>query len=207
MEYPEVLLPSIHFKKIETDLSGHFISRTTPIQDILNPETGKLKGEALCDDPLEFFDYSTNLIGHFRKEHNYITLCGDEKKHFRDHWDFKAVVKIPVYEKDFLFNEEKGVFYLPINKIHEKIRFPKNINNNKSDYIVATVVHVPSFSNFWHFCIKWHDNDGNIISSNKSTWKNAIISSIRATILELFELSDPEINLIAKEDYIKSENT
>jgi hypothetical protein len=45
-------------------------------------KTLEIKDECLCEDGQDFFDYSTIIIGYFKLEHNYITLCGDKRNFF-----------------------------------------------------------------------------------------------------------------------------
>ena len=83
MQYPEILLPQQHFKCVTSDLSEHYLCRTSSTKDFINPITEIIKEEALCEKPTDFFDYSTNHLGQFELDFNYFTLCGDEKKYFR----------------------------------------------------------------------------------------------------------------------------
>ncbi len=72
------------------------------------PINGTLNEGILCDDPQDFFDYSTNLHGHFKLEHNFITLIGERKKYFGSYWDFKERVDVPVFKQDFIIDNLKA---------------------------------------------------------------------------------------------------
>jgi hypothetical protein len=202
MQYPEVLLPQQRFKCVTTDLSEHHLCRTSKTKDFINPVTERIKDEALCENPTEFFDYSTNHLGQFEHEHNYISFCGNDKKYFRLYWDFLSEVKQPNFNEDFIFDNSKGIFFLRIGDIHNNIHFPIKNSTQKDDSVTAIVKHTPSNSNFWHFSIRWVDQNGNEINVNDSKWKHPIIATIRASIQEIVILANPESIPISDENYI-----
>lgn len=205
MQYPEVLLPRTHFKRIEVDLSEHHLCRTTPTKEFLNA-AGLIKDEELFRDELDFLDYSTNHLGQFELSHNYLSLCGENKKYFRSYWSFMDNVTSPEYQRDFEVDESKGVFFFKIGEIHRKIQFPleKNSKGN-NDTFTAIVKHTPTNSNFWHFSIAWIDSQGNEISpKNNSTWKRALTASIRAKLLNKFLVKAPAPILIQEQHFINT---
>ena len=164
----------------------------------------KVRDDALCENDSEFFDYSTNLLGHFQLEHNYISLCGDEKKYFRSCWNFKEKVRIPIHKKDFIIDGTKGYFFLQVGDIHEVIKCPYSKNKKLTGEAIACVVHSPSRSNYWHFSIKWRDKDGLYISQTDSKWKYPLINSTRAALLEFGQIQAPKIiDCIPKDCYCK----
>jgi hypothetical protein len=203
MQYREILLPQLHFKCVTSDLSEHHLCRTSSTKDFINPITEIIKDEALCEKPNDFFDYSTNHLGQFEIDYNYFTLCGDEKKYFRSYWDFVSEVKQPNFNDDFIYDNSKGVFFFRIGDIHNNIHFPITNSKQKADKVSAIVKHTPSNSNFWHFSIRWIDQNGNEISANESKWKNPIIATIRAKLQEIFVLPTPASRPIDEENYIK----
>src|SRR5688572_3386590 len=82
MKYPEALLPRMPFENIKSDLPEFYICRTTPDKNNLKNSSGKPTDSALFKEQGEFFDYSTNLLGNFLIEHNYIQIHGNERKYF-----------------------------------------------------------------------------------------------------------------------------
>jgi len=206
MNYPEALIPRLHFKRIEIDLSEYWLCRTTPNLDLLKRNNGRFKEEALYqnDNWEELYDYSTNLPGYFRLTDNFLTLQGDGRKYFRSYWDFQEEVRIPVFEEDFTIDESKGIFFLPIVDIHRKIQFPfKHPPKLIDDILTAIVVHTPTRSNFWHFSICWEDAQQNIINPSSSRWKEDCIATMRAFLMELIETKAPEVNVIPDECFCK----
>lgn len=192
MNYPEQLLPQLIFKKITTDLSEYFICRKvfdkTLLQEQLPIVAEELLGIVKASD---CFDYSTNLPGVFELEHNKIDLIGERKANFRAYWNEESKVEIPVFEKDFVINEDVGWFFLQIDKINKiAIPFNRKTENTSKEVATAVVIHTPTNSNFWHFSIKWHDQE-NFISPNDAKWKNSIIATIRALLSELILVDYP----------------
>ena len=201
MPYPEALLPHTHFKRILSDLSGHSVCRTVAKKEMLE-DSNAISENLLYESPLELFDYSTNLLGHFRLNDNYITLIGERKKYFRSEWDFAEEVDIPVDHEDFIIDETKGFFFLPIVRIHQKVQIPfKRPLKDVSDSVTAVVVHTPSRSNFWHFSIRWVDKDGSVVKPSNAAWKNQISATMRAALLELIELNVPNIMVLDTKDF------
>lgn len=186
MTYPAVLLPIKGYKKIETNLEDCYISRTVPSKDFIHPNTKCIRFEFLfSDSDLEAFDYSTNLLGHFTVDHCYIQLIGKRKKYFRNYWNFVEEVELPIFNQDFIHDSDKGVIYLLVGSIHNSIKCPYSKDKNIEAFATSVIVHTPSRSNFWHFSIKWLDQEGNFINCNKAAWKNSIVSTFRVKLCEL----------------------
>lgn len=204
MKYPAVLLPNSQCKCIDAAIPLHHICRATPTKDFIHKTSGKVKDEALFKDDGEFFDYSTNLIGHFQLEHNYISLCGDEIKYFYGDWNFEEAVKVPQLKKDFVIDEGKGYFFFRIGDIHEVIKCPYSKPKNITGDATAYVIHSPSRSNFWHFAIKWKDKNGDFIKKGDTKWKYNLITAIRAALSENIIVATPEIIQLQQNLYCKN---
>lgn len=198
MNYPERLIPIPIFKRIEADLDGHFICRTFQKND------WQINDEILNESLSEFFDYSTNLLGHFQFEDNFISLIGENKPYFRSYWDFTERVEIPVYKMDFDFYDDKGVFFLNISNIHRKLSIPFNVKGqNPNDKATAYIIHTPTRSNFWHFSIRWFKENGDCIKKSDASWKSLLVTSMRALLYELVDLNIPESFPIPEEYFLK----
>ncbi len=204
MTYPEQLLPQLIFKKITDDLTGHFICRKVLDKTFLEKPQPIVFEELLgIVKASDCFDYSTNLPGVFELEHNKIDFDGDKKAYFRAYWDEVSEVEIPVFEKDFVINQNVGWFFLQIDKINGlTIPFNRKADNLSIETATAVVLHTPNNSNFWHFSIRWKDaND--YININKSAWKHNIIATVRALLSELILLTYPG-QVIQEEFYKKN---
>lgn len=191
MEYPTILLPQPSFKRIEAYLEMGWICRTTTLfptdlSDLIPEQVFYQKWE-------ELYDYSTNLLGHFELDHNFISLCGEDKKYFQTYWDFAEEVRKPTLENDFVIEQSKQIFFLPIGLIHQKIRIPfKRPPKNNPDELIAIVVHTPTRSNFWHFSIQWVDTQQTIVKPSDSRWKEERIATMRAILTEMITWEAPE---------------
>lgn len=203
MKYPEALLPNIAFKEINSSIPEYFICRTTPSKGFKN-SSNKIPDEELYKEPKELFDFSTNLIGHFELDHNYIELCGDKKKDFYALWDFIEKVKVPEFKTDFLINASRGYFFLKIGDIHGVIKCPYNKPKNILGDATAFIIHTPTRSNFWHFSIKWKDHEGKFINENMSNWKYLLINTIKAALNELSIEEPPKTQPLEPKIYQKS---
>jgi hypothetical protein len=141
----------------------------------------------------ELFDYSLNLSGHFRPEDNYIELTGEGRKEFYKYWDFQSEVAIPVYGQNFIFNPLKGCFFLPTELINEGkwsipfTRPPKEIEEK----IIPVILHTPTCCNFWHFSIRWKDNQGEYISVSDAKWKRKLLGAMRALLIQTLQAHPP----------------
>lgn len=200
MNYPTVLLPKQKFKIIQEDLSGYCVLRKIP-QGRLPEDTDALPDAEVLgiETASDCFDYSTNLPGHYRIEHNKLALIGPNRKYFRTYWQ-AGDVEAPVFGEDFNDLDPLDCIYLPIGKIHRKIKHPFKRGEKMSDeYAEAVVLHTPTNCNFWHFSIRWQDAEGTEIKASDAKWKEKLVASIRAAISNLIlrepctEASLPEI--------------
>lgn len=164
---------------------------------------GVYKSDVLCSNFQELFDYSTNLPGRFAIHHNFITLVGERKSLFRRYWIVGEEVERPIYKTDFKIEKGKGIFYLPIDRIHNNIIIPFSRLQNQPATSTATayVFHTPTNSNFWHFSIKWIDDQGNEIRPSNAAWKNLVTASMRAVLLEMIETTPAENPELDEHDY------
>jgi len=205
--YPEILIPLLHYKKIdEADLSEKCVCRTTINSDWKQVQENHLISEdVLYQEWSELFDYSTNLPGHFLLAHNYIELIGDNKKSFYSYWDWENEGRAPKYEIDYVENKSRSCFFLDFSKIHKQVKFPfSRPPKNQSDTLTAEIIHTPTFSNFWHFSIRWKDTNGEYIKASDSKWKAGIAGSMRALLLEYIQRDEPAIQSLHPNKYSKN---
>lgn len=203
MKYPEVLLPRQNFKLIDSEIPDYIICRITSTKDIIKSKTGKLKDEVLSTSDHDFFDYSTNLLGHFLLDHNYLTLTGLNKKYFYTYWNFNEAVTTPKFNDDFFIENSKGYFFIQIGSIHNSIKCPYSKPKNIEGEVTAIILHTPTNSNYWHFSIKWRDKDGSYISPNLTQWKYQIINTMRAALIEQSLLELPITTKLPQELFCK----
>jgi hypothetical protein len=180
MNYPARLLPQSDYKKIEwsNDLCPLFLLRYTPSQDLLD-DVNKLKEEYIAKQTDHLRDLSTNLLGEFLIEDNKIEIIEKEKDFFCE-WNEGDEASEPVYNIDFVINENRGCFYWNIGEIISlKFSHTDHIGNN--DYhLNFMVLHTPVKCNFWHFSIRVFSENQKEISTltvraglKKTLWRKA----------------------------------
>lgn len=203
MQYPKEILPLLSYKYIDADLNDYFICRIARIETFINRKTGALIDSAWYEKESELLDFSTNLIGNFKLEHNYLTLCGDEKKYFYTYWDFVELVRTPEFEQDFISDSNKLFFFFRIGDLLNSAQIPYLKPKNISGKATLHIEHTPTRSNFWHFSIRCSDDEGKIINSNDANWKYIIINSLKALLSANFYESISEAPLIPETFYLK----
>jgi hypothetical protein len=193
MNYPEQILPRPNLKCISEDISQYFITRKYKPLRPADSQSSLLPEEMLgLESASDCFDYSTNLIGIFEAAFNKIELIGDNKKLLRSYWDFQTEIKTPVFEEDFVNEENIKWFFLHIGKINNhKIPFKKTDNSQTEEQAHAIVVHTPTNCNFWHCSVRWKEGE-NFISTNNSKWKNKVIAAVRSFLSEAIEWTCPQ---------------
>ena len=208
MQYPAQLLPSTRYREINVaDVISRSISRTTPSKNFINPATQAIRDEEFHPhSPFEIFDYSTNLLGQFEPTHNELMLKedGPNKRYYRSYWNFEEEVTTPIFNVDFELNSAVGAFCLAINQIHEQIIVPRNTQRQPDLFLTAIIVHTPSRCNYWHFSIRWIDENKVPISPNESKWKNTIIGTLRSKISILINPTCPPCPPLADEYFKKN---
>lgn len=150
--------------------------------------------EVLCTEDKELFDYSTNLLGIFLPEDNQIILIGEDKKYFYDYWDFEEEVKLPIFEQDFDINNERTCFFVPIGYLHQKIQLPLPCPpKNPGEVLIAYVAHTPTRSNFWHFSVRWKNeqSDAPFERYKGSAWQKRLCSTMKAALQEHIIVKTP----------------
>jgi len=188
MNYPVRLLSQPIFKEITEDLSHYFLCRKVLDKSLLSNDPSIIdEGILGLDSASQCFDYSTNLPGIFELKDNLIELSGENKKYYMAYWDWVSKINEPLFEQDFLINENIGWFFLPISEISNiAIPFSRNNFTPPDETAKAIVMHTPTNSNFWHFSIRWNDGK-RFINANDSKWKNNIIATVRALLSEIIE--------------------
>jgi hypothetical protein len=208
MKYPEHLLPQISFKRIDwhIDFSHSYLIRHTPSKQIYSEETGKIDFNLVKIQSDHLGDLSTNMLGVFDPNDNYICIKSENSEYFHDLWTEGTKVKAPNFQEDFNIDSQRGCFFLRIADIVGQIA---NYSNDNSDKITAKckILHTPTNCNFWHFSIRWFSIPDQIdvreLSISKSQRKK-LLSSAKLLISELAFGEEPAYSAISKKHYIKS---
>jgi len=154
MNYPTRLLPKCNYKKIKwsSDLCPLFLSRHTPTMDFLD-ENNILRDECIAKQSDHLRDLSTNLLGFFLIEDNKIEVF-EKKKDFFLEWNENDSASIPIYNEDFIVNEERGCVFWNIGEIASLIFTHTDCIDNNKYQLSFKVLHTPIKCNFWHFSIR-----------------------------------------------------
>lgn len=205
MNYPTELLPQAIYKKIETGFEEDYLVRKANILELINPSTGYLRDEVICANDYHLVGYSTNLGSQYKLEFIPIEIIGENRKYFNELWNETSTIQSPIFEQDFIQNDNCSHFFLQINEIHHKIKLPYNRESRKGEeYASAIVRHVPTNCNYWHFEINWKDQEGIEFNTNKATWKTLILASIKAIVRELAIIDEmPTLTPMSEEYYVR----
>jgi len=197
MVYPDRLLPRPNYRLISDveALDSFFLQRSTPDPDILDPDTNTIKPGYISFQTGHLHDLSTNLIGVFIPEDRFWRIIGENKEYFtREPWPVGEVVKAPSYPNDFEYVTTLGAIYFPLNRLNGLCI---SYNKGDQDYFTAIckVLHTPVRSNFWHFSLRWFNEEGDVLYQ-KGSWKKKMLTSARAALIEFGLISEPEVQKI-----------
>lgn len=161
MGYPQKLLPKKNFAIIDDKISylnKLYLIRHTPKK---SKEIGRTH---------ELPQYSLNLLGIFKTKHSKIKLKNPNSP-YSDYWlsgDKNLRPKWNEIKRD----SKRGEIYFKFSEVNN---FPFPIESGKqfSKYNLA-LKHKPTKCNFWHFEIKWYDDNDNEVVIDTSGKKPKI---------------------------------
>jgi len=187
MEYPQELLPKIGYRRIASEngeLFGFYLLRCTNNPDIFDNSTEQLKDEFLEEAGQEyrFFTWSCNLFNCFDITH--IPFKVHNKELTNCEWDFLSEVEKPLIEKDFVIDNNFGHYFILIDEIFTETQIPHNKAKVVNPYAKPFIYHCPNKCNYWHFELRWKDQDDVVINRNRSEWKNNLISTMKSFLRE-----------------------
>ncbi len=193
MEYPLHLLPGENYRILYSTgaLNEFYLMRNTPDKDILEPETGQIKPSYVAFQSDHLRDLSTNLLSVFQPDDSLIFMQGDRKTFFLELWHPRDETTVPQYPDDFGLDENRGAFYLKIKDL-EGLKVLYNKGETQELEAVCKVLHTPVRSNYWHFSIRWFNEEGDIISQN-GNWRKRMLTAARALIAEFGVVQTPGI--------------
>ncbi len=187
MEYPAELLPKRNYKIIQASLNGYALIRRSDKGEIFDPSTGKIKNEYIV--PLNFLNrhflnWSCNLYGPFQVDYFKFKIT---EKSFNEYWTEGEEISAPLIDRDFSIDNEFSYYFLHIGQILENLKIPYDRDYGgrieKDQIAVPILVHCPTLCNFWHFEIRWKNDEGEIINpKKKSKWVKSIYNSIKNAI-------------------------
>lgn len=206
MNYPDHLLPKPDYKIIENiaETANCFLIRNTPTREFCIPGTKLVNPELVEIQSNHLGDFSTNLLGIYTEYDIRYQIIGNAQDYFHSLWLQGEEVDAPTYQNDFDVNENKGCFYLSIDEINgQSVNYPQD---NPKIEACCKVIHTPTKCNFWHFSIRWYNNDGIDIrdlgiSKNQ---RRRFLSLTKSLVIEL-ALIDKPVNSIISPDLYKND--
>ncbi|MBC7388708.1 MAG: hypothetical protein H7329_05830 [Opitutaceae bacterium] len=210
MIYPNELLPRPAWKYIDCDISNYYLIRRTNSTDqstYWDKETESLKTDAVCSPREQIQDLSCNLLGIYQYQHILLQITeAGRGKDFENYCDPHFNATAPVYEEDFLLNQNRGFWMIAIAKI-QNMEVTYTRNNNLDDIFTAVgyVKHTPTKSNFWHFSLRWRVGDNEVEdleSKEKAKVSRAISNTARVTVAHFAQKEKPPLINIPDECYI-----
>ncbi|NDV16776.1 hypothetical protein GO009_12135 [Muricauda sp. TY007] len=215
-KYPNKLLPKPNFKfidNIDELLQSHFI-RYFPVNGKIPIVDGQDKIDIkLISSPREqIIDLSTSLLGIFTsKDFIFRINRNGIQKGFIEYWDFESTPQTPKYKEDFNHKFNYGCWSLnPIDVENKSFTFQLNHPGQKSTthQVTCNLIHTPTFSNYWHFSVRWFLDDEDVyeLSKNGEISKGQVsrLSKIaRLFLKEYVSLEIPKTRAINKSLYLE----
>jgi hypothetical protein len=213
MNYPIEILPNTKRKLISCDIHSHFLIRSTPTSvasDLVDEVTGDIKQKTICSPAENITDLSTSLLGVFTVGHNKIELTKESRAKLGAYCAPDAEVDVPIYEIDFYIDESKGFWTIHIEKVFkESVTYTFGDKPGVIFTAICSIVHTPTFWNYWHFSIKWYLNDYNCymdqIQDDKLKRKisKRLSGEARALIAKFAKIIEPDYQELLADCYTK----
>lgn len=206
--YPSRIIPDENYKLITDGLSGAFIIRSTKTKDDLVNDCNEVKVEHICSPSDHIQDLSTSLLGVFEPIHSYIELTEEGKKKYADGYCLPdCKVELPIYEQHYEWNELKGYWFVPIDRINGLT--VEYLTSNPPLKAKCVVLHTPAKWNYWHFSIRWLFEDGrfwNDLSDDekkKERLKRKFAHEVRSAIAKFADIMEPSYSELDCQFYMK----
>lgn len=162
MQYPIELYPKLNYKKIECDISSHYLIRYTNTSDysqIIDGYTKEIKLEYICSPRDNIVDLSTCLLGVFETNHISIEIIEPYKVELTSYCNPNHATEELILNTHYCINNDRGCWYVLIEKINGQIA---DYTNQESQFCFKArcyIEHTPTICNFWHFSIRWQVED------------------------------------------------
>lgn len=198
MAFPNHLLPQQDYSKIawQDELRQHFLLRTTPTSDIIDPETKMVRARFVLGDGQgrdNLKDYSTNLWGIYTAPDAAIQMFkGEHFDYWVGAWEPGEAVSSPAPD-EYIVRDEFGCFFYAIGAIAD---FPQPIAiANKLYYTQAHcyVCHTPVRSNFWHFSVRWKIGEEDIEDVLSSKERRDLLGFVCTFLIEHAMVKTPDV--------------
>ena len=209
MNYPIELLPNEKYKIIDCKIDNLYLARTFKIIGdfpVINPDSGNIQIKYVADPTKHIADFSTNLLGIFEPRHLSISLNDEGKIEFNHYCSPEEKVDVPIFNKHFIVEADINYFSILISDIQNQ-KIPYYLGD---DLVLGTcrIEHTPMKWNFWHFSIRWVNNNGDYLHNQKdnkfkSGWTKQLSSAAKALIVQYAKVNEPNYFVIPARCYSK----
>lgn len=162
MNYPQELLPQPGLKLIDCSIEEQYLLRFVQNQDdILDPDTGKIKVEQICHPSEQIYDLSLVLLGVYNDKHIPIELTKVGKQNYAGYCaPDSEIVPSPTFNTDFVINDDRRFW---VCRASDLVNKPAMYNrNNVAHTATSYIKHTPARWNFWHYSLLWQSSEGDL---------------------------------------------
>ncbi len=198
--YPKEILPEDNYIIIDRDdyTEDLYFSRRAIANDQLADDLGDVRIDAIITSSQDLYGLSLNLLGRFNAEHNFYIV--DNKSGLLDLW--APGMDIPDPENIEYEYEKCALLFLELSKING-CDYPYHYSNSEYNGR-GKVIHSPIKCNYWHYELKFIDNDGKEITRDSKKWKRSAAKSfIKSYLKKHIKLVKPDYKLLDESFYIK----
>ncbi len=185
--------------RYETWMDNHYLVRHTDNKDLKDPETDLLKLDYIVIYTDHLRDFSTNLLGIFTAEDCHWKI--DKARmgaYFGTAWHEGQTVEAPLPEECEQV-ADRGAFYIPIKGCAGK-KVPAL--GSEAVITICDVLHTPIRCNFWHFSLRWKDENGVYFDEFRPrSVKNFFKSCVRKFIQDHAAFEEPSCPFIPLDKY------
>jgi len=211
MNYPTEILPNAKYKRITCDLSNHYLIRFTHSnirEEIFDDNIKQVKQNQICSPKEHISDLSTSLLGIYIPSFVSIELTKTGKETYSIECEPDEIVEPPVFDTDFIQNENRSFWVILISHINTLIADYTKPNITDQFKATCSIEHTPMKWNFWHFSIRW-DLGQNVFLHQlppKTIAKvyKRLTSDRRATIAMFASIEEPNYSQLGVEEYCKA---
>lgn len=213
MSYPIEILPNSKYKRIEGNLSGHFLLRYTKTNDpndLWDSNFNQIKDSIVCHPRENILDLSTSLLGVYNENHVTIELTKVGLQEYDIECEPNENVDCPTYDVHYFFNENKGFWVISIDSVLNTIVDYSAHENNIRFIATCFVIHTPRKWNYWHFSFRWQLDSGEIVETiddakRKKKLARLIGSEARAMLAKNAKIRIPAHKVLEAQNYLKED--
>jgi len=191
--YPNEILPQQGYKLFTCDINNYSLIRFSNTSIIVN-ELDEIEITSIITPKIRTQDLSTSLYGVFYEHYYKIEWTTAGKEKYMHYCKSDEAVDIPVQDEDYIINNKKFFWYLPVQNIHNKEVTFKNRDLVETKAI-CQVIHTPMKWNYWHFSVRWKIDKlfwMDLDHGGKEKWSNRLAKSARGFLKYYVTIKAPD---------------